>query len=226
VAKPGVYVCDKDVPQTMITMALPGLRRTDPDWFPCLVMNEILGGSTQAARLMKKLRSDEGLTYGVYSRFDQGSYYKGNWMLQIQTKNRSVPYASRLIQEQFSRIQNEPVSDEDLKVVKGILVDGFPNQFENAFGVASMFASEALLGWPEGYYTTFREKVQLVTKEDIQRVARKYLDPEKLVVIMAGKRSEILEGDAKDHPGKLQEAFKVPVLDLPLRDPLTFKPKV
>lgn len=225
VRKPGVYVSHKEVPQSMVVMALPGLRRGDADWFPCLVMNEILGGGTQAARLMKKLRSDEGLTYGVYSRFSEGPHYRGDWILQIQTKNRSVPYATKLILEQLQRIQNEPVSDDDLKVVKGILVDGFPNQFENANAVASTFASETLLGWPEGYTATFREKVLAVTKDDIQRVAKKYLDPSKVLMVVAGNRTEALAGDEKDHPGLLKDVLPVPVVNLPLRDPLTLKPK-
>jgi len=222
--KPGIYVCHKDVPQSLVFMAIPGLRRNDPDWFPTLVANEILGGGGMTARLMKKLRSDEGLTYGVYSSFSQGPYYRGDWSVQFQTKNRSVPYAIGLVLEQIERIKNEPVSDDDLKVVKGILVDAFPNQFESAQAVANVFANDAAIGWPEGYTATFREKVLAVTKADIQRVARKYFDLAKAVVFVAGSSAEAQAGDEKDHPGLLKDVLPLPVVLLPLRDPKTLKP--
>jgi predicted Zn-dependent peptidase len=217
VRKPGIYVSHKEVPQSVVAMTLPGLRRSDPDWFPCLVANEILGGTTQAARLMRKLRSDEGLTYGVYSQFGQGPFYRGDWTVQLQTKNRSVPYAMKLILEQIDRMKNEPVSDEDLKVVKGILVDAFPNQFESAQAVANGFANDAAIGWPEGYIDTFRQKVQAVTKEDIQRVAKKYFDMSKAVVLVAGNAQEAQAGDEKDHPGRLDAVLPLPVTPLPLK---------
>lgn len=222
--KAGIYVSHKDVPQSMVAMALPGLRRTDPDWFPALVANEILGGTTQAARLMKKLRSDEGLTYGVYSQFSPGPFYRGDWIVQWQTKNRSVPYATRLVLDQVERMKNEAVSDEDLKVVKGILVDAFPNQFASANSVATSFATDVINGWAEGYTETFRQKVQAVTKEDIQRVARKYFDTSKLVMFVAGNAKEAQAGDEKDHPGLLKDLLPLTVTPLPLRDPKTMRP--
>jgi len=222
--KPGIYLSPKEVPQSLVFMALPGLRRTDPDWFPALVANEILGGGTMSARLMRKLRSDEGLTYGIYSIFSQGPYFRGDWTVQFQTKNRSVAYALRLVNEQIERIKNEPVSDDDLKLVKGYLIDGYPDLFENSQAVASGFANDAAIGWPEGYSATFRQNVQAVTKADIQRVARKYFDLAKAVVFIAGNAVEAQAGDEKDHPGLLKDVLPLPVIPLPLRDPKTMKP--
>lgn len=221
--KPGIYLSSKDVPQSLVFVALPGLRRSDPDWFPALVANEILGGGTMSARLMKKLRSDEGLTYGINSIFSQGPYFRGDWTVQFQTKNRSVAYALRLVNEQIERIKNEPVSDDDLKLVKGYLIDGYPNQFESSQAVAAGFANDAAIGWPEGYSATFRENVQAVTKADIQRVARKYFDLAKAVILVSGNTAEAQIGDEKDHPGPLKDVFSLPLIPLPLRDPKTMK---
>lgn len=222
--KAGIFVCDKDVPQSTVQFAIPGLRRTDPDWYATVVMNDILGGGGFTARLMKKIRSDEGLTYGIGSRFSPGENWKGDWACRFQTKNRSVAYAMRLALAEIERIKAEPVSDQDLKIVKDSIMDGFPARFPNKQAIANILASEHLAGWPEDFYASFREKIQTVTKEDVQRVAKKYLDTEKMVLLVVGKITEAEEGDVKDHPGKLSEIAKLPVVKLPLRDPLTMKP--
>lgn len=222
--KAGIYVCNKDVPQSTVQFVLPGLRRTDPDWYATVVMNDILGGSGFHARLMKKIRSDEGLTYGIGSRFGTGEYWPGNWACRLQTKNRSVAYAMRLALAEIDRIKTQPVSDEEIKIVKDSIMDGFPARFPNKHSIVTHFASEQLVGWPEGFYEDYREKIQAVTKDDVQRVAKKYLDPTKLVLLVVGKTSDVEEGDVKDHPGKLSEIAKLPVVTLPLRDPLTMKP--
>lgn len=222
--KPGIYVCEKDVPQSTVQFAVPGLRRTDPDWYATVVLNDILGGGSFTARLMKKIRSDEGLTYGIYSSFSPGEYWKGDWSCRFQTKNRSVAYALRLALAEVDRIKAEPVSDQEMKVVKDSIMDGFPARFPNKRAIAGIFASEQLTGWPEDFYADFREKIQAVTKEDVQRVAKKYLDRDNLVLLVVGKIAEAEEGDVKDHPGKLSELARLPVVKLPLRDPLTMKP--
>ena len=222
--KPSIYVCDKDVPQSTVQFAVPGLRRTDPDWYATVVMNDILGGGGFTARLMKKIRSDEGLTYGITSNFDAGAHWQGNWSCRFQTKNRSVAYAMRLALAEVDRIKAEPVSDQELKVVKDSIMDGFPARFPNKWAISNLFATEALTGWPDDYFADYREKIQAVTKEDVLRVAKKYLTSEAMVLLVVGKAGEAEEGDVKDHPGKLSEIAKLLVVKLPLRDPLTLKP--
>lgn len=222
--KSSIFVCDKDVPQSTVQFAIPALRRTDPDWYATVVMNDILGGDGFHARLMKKIRSDEGLTYGIGSRFNPGAYWKGDWSCRFQTKNRSVAYAMRLVLAEIDRIKAEPVTDAELKVVKDSIMDAFPARFPNKQAIVNTLANEHLTGWPEDYFADFREKIQAITKEDVQRVAKKYLDPEKMVLLVVGKASEAEEGDVKDHPGKLSEAIKLPLVKLPLRDPKTMKP--
>ncbi len=223
VRKPGIYVVDKDVPQSSVSLTIPGLRRTDADWHAVQVMNQILGGSGFTSRLMKKLRSDEGLTYGVGSNFSAGAYWKGDFSCSLQTKNRSVAYALRLILEHLEKIKQEPVSDEEMKVIKDGIVLGYPADWADKQSVAARFASEHLTGWPADWWADYREKIQAVTKDDVQRVAKKYLDPTQAVILVVGKAAEAEAGD-KDHAGLLKDAAKLPIQHLPLRDPLTLKP--
>ena len=220
---PGLYVCDKDAPQAMLQWAFPGMRRSDPDWYPAMVMNHVLGGGGFAARLMKKIRSDEGLTYGVRTALGEGPYYRGDLLGGLQTKNRSVAYALRLALAEMQRLRDEPLTEAELTSIRDGLVEAFPAQWGSRQAIANRFADENLAGWPEDWWADYREKVKAVTAADVQKAARKLLDVEKMVVLAVGKASEIEAGDA-DHPGALKDAAKLPLARLPLRDPLTLKP--
>jgi len=220
---PGIYVTDKDAPQAMIRWAFPGIRRTDPDWHAAYVTNQILGGRGFTARLMKKIRSDEGLTYGVYSTLEPGTYWRGDVTGGLQTKNRSVAYALRLALAEVRKLQEQPVSGDELGVNKDGIIEAFPSQWATRQAVANRFADEAREGWPEDWWATYREKIQAVTAADVQRLARRLFDTEKMVILAVGKASEMEPGDP-DHPGALKDIAPLPEKALPLRDPATMKP--
>jgi zinc protease len=220
---PGLYVCDKDAPQAMLQWAFPGLRRSDPDWYPAMVMNHVLGGGGFAARLMKKIRSDEGLTYGVRTTLGEGPYWKGDLTGALQTKNVTVAYALRLALAEMQRLKDEPLSGAELTSIQDGLVESFPAQWGSRQAIANRFAEEQLTGWTEDWWVDYREKVRAVTAADVQKMAKRLLDPGKLVVLAVGKASDIESGDP-DHPGALKDAAKLPLSRVPLRDPLTLKP--
>ncbi|MFZ2494066.1 MAG: pitrilysin family protein, partial [Thermoanaerobaculia bacterium] len=218
--KPGLYVVDKTAPQTTVQWVLPGLRRTDPDWHAAVVMNHILGGGGFVARLMKRIRSDEGLTYGVRTALSEGPYWRGDMTGGLQTKNRSTAFAMRIAIEEMQRLKSEPLSDEELKSIKDGLIESFPSQWAGRHATAERFANELLYGWPEDWWVDYRAKIQAVTVADVQRVAKKVLDLDQMIVLAVGKASEIEAGDP-DHPGAFAEITKLPLARLPLRDPLT-----
>jgi zinc protease len=220
---PGLYLCDKDAPQAMLQWAFPGMRRSDPDWYPAMLMNHVLGGGGFTARLMKKIRSDEGLTYGVRTQLGEGPYYRGDLTGGLQTKNRSVAYALRLALAEMERLKAEPLTEAELTSARDGLVESFPAQWGSRQAIANRFADEHLTGWPEDWWVDYREKVKAVTAADVQRMAKKLLDPEKMVVLAVGKASDVEAGDA-DHPGALKDVAKLPLARVPLRDPLTLKP--
>lgn len=222
--QPGLYVVDKEVPQSMVRFALPGLRRTDPDWHAAVVMNEILGGSGFTSRLMKKIRSDEGLTYGIGTGLGEGAFWLGNWSGGFQTKNASVAYALRLAFAEIDRIKTQPVGAEELAVIKDGIIQAFPGEWSNRRMVLETMANEHMIGWPEDGWVDYRARIQAVTAADVQRVARKYLDTRQLVVLVVGKASEAEAGDTHGHSGLLKDVAPLPLKRLPLRDPLTLKP--
>lgn len=226
-AAAGVYIVDKEVNQGRVTLMLPGIQRDDPDYFACLVMNDILGGGGFTSRLMNRIRSDEGLAYGAGSAFQAGVYAPGPFLAAFQSKSRTVAYATSIIAEELERIKAAPVSDEELQTARRSFIDTFPENFASKAAVASIFASDEFTGryaTNPDYWATWRDNIEAVTPERILEVAHKYLDESRATILIVGDKDEILEGHP-DHAVDLNALSAGPVMELPLRDPLTMKPE-
>jgi zinc protease len=224
-AAAGLYLVDKDVNQGRVTMMLPGIRRDDPDYFAGMVMNDILGGGGFSSRIMSRVRSDEGLAYHAGSSFPGGVYYPLTLSAAFQSKSRSVALAASLVLDEMKKLAAEPVSDTELNTAKRGFIDTFPRNFTTKDQVAGTFAQDELTGRyardPQ-FWNNYRSRVEAVSKADILRVAKKYLTPQKLVILAVGSKRDILAGDP-DRPVKLTQLTQGPLVDVPLRDPLTLK---
>jgi predicted Zn-dependent peptidase len=225
-ATPGVYIVDKDINQGRVSMFLPGIMRDNPDYFPAIVMDDILGAGGFTSRIVNRVRSDEGLAYDAHSSFSGGIYYPLIFEAGYQSKSRTVAYAAELVLGELRRMAAEPVTDAELQTAQQGFIGRFPRFFATKAQVASILATEEFTGRrardPE-YLQEYRARFQAVTKEDIQRVARKYLTTDKMVMLVVGQKEEILRGDP-GHPVNLAGLAGGKLVDVPLRDPLTMKP--
>jgi predicted Zn-dependent peptidase len=220
-AAPGLYRIQKDVNQGRVSIGLPSVRRDSPDAYALEVMNEVLGGSGFSSRITQKVRSNEGLAYAAYSSLGLGPYYPGKFRAAFQSKSRTVPRAAKMVLDEIRGIRDAPVTPEELDMVKRSVVETFPSNFASKAQAMATFAADELTGREPGYWATYRDRIQAVTAGDVERVARAYLDPARMTVLVVGDQKEIALGE--DAEANLAALAGGRVTDLPLRDPMTMK---
>jgi len=224
---PGLYIAEKDIPQGKVYIGMRSIERDNPDAIPYFVMNDILGGGGFSSRIMQRVRSDEGLAYSAGSRFAPDPFYAGSFRAGFQSKSPTVALAIKLIMDEIGRIRTEPVSEEELEVAKASLIETFPQRFASKPAMLGVFVTDEWTNRPEGYWETFRERVKAVTAADVQRVAQKYLKPDRMAFMVVGNWSDIAKGDPQGRAdmAKLCSEYGIaaPVM-LPARDPVTLEP--
>jgi predicted Zn-dependent peptidase len=223
---PGLYLVDKDVNQGRVAVLLPGLSRTDPDYWSAIVMNDILGGGGFTSRIMNRVRSDEGLAYGAGSSFTGGVWYPGRFSAGFASKSRTCAYATQIILEEMKRIREVDVTDEELQTAKSSFVDTLSRRFATKAQTLGVFVDEELTGrfaTDPDFYRGFAARIEKVTKADVKRVAGNLLATDKVTVLAVGKKDDLLNPDPK-HPVKFPELTAGKMTELPLRDPFTMQP--
>jgi zinc protease len=220
---PGLYMIHKaDVNQGRVSIGHIGIQQGNPDEIAVDLMNDILGGSGFTSRITNRVRSDEGLAYSAGSSYAAGDFYQGVFRAGFQSKSATCAQATQIVFDEIQRIRNEKVTAEELETIKNSAIETFPRLFSSAGAIASTFANDEFIGRNPKYWQAYRDKVRAVTVEEIQRVAQKYLVPEKLVVLAVGNVDDMLKGD----PDKTQYSFMKFARDgkvnrMPLPDPLT-----
>ena len=225
-APAGVYLVNKDVNQGRVSMMLPGIMRDNPDYFSILIMNDILGGGGFTSRIVNRVRSDEGLAYSAGSSFQGGIFFAPAFSANFQSKSRTVAYAASIVLEEMKRIANEQVSQEELDNAKQGYIERLPRGFATKGQIVNALAFDEFTGryaTEPDFWQKVVPRVKAVTREDVQRVAKKYLTPERLVILAVGQKDDILKGHP-DHPVKLADLVGGKFTELPLRDPMTMKP--
>ena len=181
-----IFLADKDIPQTTILMGHPGVSKNNPDVFALRVANYILGGGGFNSRLMREVRSNRGLAYSVYSYFQVGRQLPEMFIASSETKCESTVEVVQLMLQLIKQMRDEPVSDAELDLAKKSLINSFVFAFSDTHSVVSRKARLDYYAYPENYLENYRQKVAAVTVADVQRVARQYLHPGKLQIVLVG----------------------------------------
>ena len=223
VLEPGLYHVPKEIPQGKVVMGSRSITRDDPDAIPFLILNEILGAGGFTSRLMQQVRSNEGLAYSVRSTLVPRVSYPGDFRAGFESKNATVALATKIVLEQIAKMRDEPVTAEELETAKASVIETFPRQFESRPQMLRLFVNDEWTKRPADFWKTFRDKVRAVTPEEIRRVAREHLDPEKMAILVVGDWEAIAPGDLEKR-ASMNDFFGGKVKHLPLRDPLTLEP--
>lgn len=186
VEQPAVLLVQRGIDQTVIRMGHLGIDKNNPDVYAITVMNTILGGNGFSSRLMSVIRAQEGLAYNVDSTFFPGRRFPATFEAETETKPSTTARAIGLMQGIISDMTRTPVSDRELSLAKESIINSFIFAFTTPATVVDRLARLEYYGYPEGYLENYRKSVAKVTKEDVLRVARKYLHPEKMILVVVG----------------------------------------
>lgn len=200
---PRVILVDRPgATQSHIAVALPGVARSTKDYEAIIVMNMILGGQF-SSRLNLNLREKHAYTYGARSGFDMrrgpGPFSAGAPVVRESTG----PAVSEILTE-VARVRAEMVSDEELADAKSNVILQLPARFESASDTAGSLAALAVYNLPLDEYANRAAKIRAVTKEDVKRVAEKYLTPERTRLVVVGDAKVVEEQIKKVNYGALE----------------------
>lgn len=189
-AKPGVYFISKeDVTQANIAMLHPGIERNNPDYYAVNVMNEIFGGGF-SGRLMQKLRSEKGLTYGVGGGVGASWDYPGLFRVQMATKSSTTIEGIDAMKAEATRLVGSPVTETEMSLAKESILNAFVFTMDTREKALNQQALLEFYGFPSDYFVKYPSMIEKVTAADVERVAKKYVHPDQLAVLVVGNQKE------------------------------------
>jgi predicted Zn-dependent peptidase len=189
--KTTIYLVDRPgAAQSTMAIGHPGPPRSTPDFYAIQVMNTILGGMFQS-RLNANIREEKGYSYGVSSAFNYGkgpgSFRAGGDIVGGKTDAALVEFMKEL----RGIVGERPVTDEELQTAKDSLIQRLPGTFASVTAINGAITNIWIQGLPDDYYQQYTKAVAAVTKDDVLRVAKKYIDVDHLAIVIVGDRSAI-----------------------------------
>ena len=186
-----IYLVDKPgAAQSVVNIGLPGPPRNTPDYFALQVLNTILGGQFQS-RLNANIREQKGYSYGVNSAFSYGkgpgAFRAGGSIFTDKTDAALIEFMKEL----KGIVGEKPITDEEIKTAKESLIQGLPQRFASVTAISGAITSLVVQGLPDDFYQTYAQNVSAVTKEDLARVAKRYIDLNHLAIVIVGDRAKV-----------------------------------
>ena len=188
-----IYRVDKPkAAQSSFAIGMPGPARDTPDYYALQVLNNILGGSFQS-RLNSNIRETKGWSYGVSSNFaygkGPGAFRTGGGIVTAKTDSALLEFMSELRGVQGGR----PFTEAEITEAKEALVQRLPQSFASVGALASSLTTLYTFGLPMDYYQSYAANVNAVTLADLDRVAKRYVDLDRLAIVIVGDRA-LIEG--------------------------------
>ncbi|CAN5144656.1 hypothetical protein BH24GEM2_BH24GEM2_04710 [soil metagenome] len=188
-----IFLVDKPgAAQSEIRIGHPGVARDNPDYFPLLVLNTMLGGSF-TSRLNTNLRETHGYSYGARSSFDMrrgaGPFTAQAAVVTAKTDSAVIEFFNEL-----RRIRTEPIPEDELERAKRYVALGLPQRLETTSQVAGQLANLSVYGLDANFFEEYVPRVMAVTPEDVRRVANQHIRPDRSVVVVVGDRKTVEAG--------------------------------
>lgn len=181
-------------PQSSITFFQAGLDFTDKGYFAATILNEILGGNGFASRLMEEVRARRGLTYGIgtgLADLDHADLLEGSFA----TSNDKVGEAIQVVRDVWADVAAHGVTQKELDDTKTYLTGAYPLRFDGNARIASILVGMQIMGLSPDYPLTRNDRVNAVTLQDVNRLAKSLLTPDKLTFVVVGDAKGLTGGN-------------------------------
>lgn len=191
-----IFVKEMDIPQSSILFFQPSLSRQDPDFYAALILIKILGDGVFDSRLWNEVREKHGLAYNISASLfwnAHSSYLIG----ATATQNNSVKKVIQIIREQWEIIKKEGVTAKELNATQQKMIGAYPLAFGSTYQIIGMLRMQQLDGMSPNFVNERNRLIEKVTLEDVNRVAQKLLNPEKLTFIVVGNPEDLAVGESK-----------------------------
>lgn len=204
--KPGIYFIEKDdVNQSEITMVDLGTDRLNPDYYAIEVMNELFGGGF-SSKLVNNVRTIEGLAYAVGGGVGAAFDHPGIVHISVATKSGSTARAIEAVEQQIQLLIKGNVTPTEVKKAKDSILNSFIFAFDSKEKVMNERMAYEFHGYPPDFLERYRAGIEKVTPADVDRVAKKYIHPDRLAILVVG--------NAKDFDRNLSTFGKVTNIDI------------
>jgi zinc protease len=187
---PVIEKIDRPITQANMIWGHLGIARSNPDFYALQVMNYILGGGGFVSRLMDNIRDNLGLTYGITSHFDAREY-PGSFQIALETKNKNANQALSEVLKEMKRFMEKGVSQTELTEAQAYLTGSFPLRMDTNAKLVRLLMAIELYGLGLDFPERYSQLINQVTAEEVLRVARTYLQPEKFLLVVVGNQKEI-----------------------------------
>ncbi len=188
----GITTIQFETPQSVVIFAQPGLKRDDPDYLAAYVLNHIIGGRSSTARLNVEVREERGLTYGISSfllPYQHAALYMGHF----NSGNETVAEAVGIVQDEWAKVAGTGVTAQELETAKHYLTGAYALRFDGNAEIAGILAGLQVVKLPIGYIVERNDLVNAVTLSEINRVAARLYQPEKLRFVVVGQPEGIAQ---------------------------------
>lgn len=186
------FIRKEDVNQSTILIGHIGGLRSNPDYFSLRVMNDILSGPF-TGRLFRRVRSDQGLAYAVYGGYSANYDYPGTFYVGCMTKSETTVKAIRSLLHEVEMILKEEATDRELAFAKESFFNSFVFYFDTRREVLDRLMTYEYYGYPKDFLEKTKAEIEKVTKVDVLRSARNYLNPDQVRILVVGNNKDFDE---------------------------------
>ena len=209
------FIRKDDINQSTVVLGHIGGVMDNPDYFALRVMNDILSGGF-SGRLFRNVRSEQGLAYAVFGIYSANYTYPGIFYVACMTSSETTAQAIRSLRHEVERMTTDEITEEELNLAKDSFLNSFVFNFDTRREIINRQLTYEYYGYPQDFLEKTKTEVEKVTVEDVKRVAREYLQPDKVRLIVVGNDQDFDEPlSAFGEVNEIDVTIAVPAVEAP-----------